>query len=209
MAELRKYGVATKILFPLVERDAVDFAAGVGIFAGDVKISKDEGAFANTANTPTHEGNGIYSLALTATEMQAARIVVTVIDQSATKVWEDQAILIETYGHASAQHALDLDQAIQDVNVQSMDADALDASAVASAAAQKIADEILQRAISNVEPGAGFRTLYGAIASLVNRVRINASGDLEIYETDDATILETMTATTDEQQNPITELDPP
>ena len=209
MAELRKYGVAATILFPLIDRGTLDFeATPVTFVAADTQISKDEGAFANTGSTPAHEGNGIYSLALTATEMQAARIVVTVID-AATKAWEDQAILIDTYGNASAQHAFDLATAQQQVTVASMLADVLTSTALSQGAAQEIADELLQRTIANVEPGAGFRTLYGAIASLVNRAKINTSGDLEIYKTDDATILETLAATTNAQQDPITELDPP
>ena len=43
--------------------------------------------------------------------MQAARIVIKVIDQTDPKLWEDQAIIIDTYGNASAQHAFDLDTA--------------------------------------------------------------------------------------------------
>ena len=118
MAELRKYGSATTLLFPLIDRDAADFHdAPITFAAGDTKISKDEGAFANTANDPAHEGTGVFSLALTATEMQAARIIVTIRDQSPTKEWEDQAIILSTYGNASAQHAFDLDTAEQDVNL--------------------------------------------------------------------------------------------
>lgn len=109
----RKYGAATTILFPLVDAGAVDFeSTPVTFAAGDTQISKDEGVFANTGSNPAHEGNGMYSLALTATEMQAARIMVTIID-SATKAWEDQAVLIETYGNASAEHAVDLDDAVR------------------------------------------------------------------------------------------------
>ena len=209
-AILRKYGLATTLLFPLIERDKVDFIVSVGaLVAGDTQISQDEAAFANTTNTAGHEGSGIFSLALTAAEMQAARIVVAVRDQDATKVWEDQAILIETYGDVAAQHAFDLDTAQQQMTVASMLADVLTSAALSQAAAQEIADELLQRTIANVEPAAGFRTLYGAIASLVNRAKINSSGDLEIYKTDDATLLETLTATTNAQQDPITELDPP
>ena len=113
MEVLRKYGVATTILFPLVDAGAIDFeSTPVTFVAADCQISKNEGAFANTGSTPIHEGGGIYSLALTATQMQAARIVITVID-AATKAWEDQAVLIATYGNASAQHAFDLDLAEQ------------------------------------------------------------------------------------------------
>lgn len=104
MAELRKYGEATTLVFPLIDAGAQDFeTTPVTHASGDTKIIKDEGVSANTTNAFAHEGEGIYSLALTATEMQAARIVVTIKDQG-TKAWEDQAIIIETYGHASSQH---------------------------------------------------------------------------------------------------------
>lgn len=111
MEVLRKYGEAATIVFPLVDRGTLDFeSTPVTFAAGDVKIIKNEGAAANTTNLPAHEGNGIYSLALTATEMQAARIAITLID-TATKTWEDQAIILSTYGNASGQHEFDLDAA--------------------------------------------------------------------------------------------------
>lgn len=113
MEVLRKYGESAVILFPLIDAGAADFeSTPVSFTSGDTQISKDEAAFANATNNPAHEGNGIYSLTLTAAEMQAARIVVTVID-SATKAWEDQAIVISTYGNASAQHAVDLDDSVR------------------------------------------------------------------------------------------------
>lgn len=100
----RKYGVATTVLVPLIDAGAQDFeSTPVSFVATDTQISKDEGAFGNTGSTPAHEGNGIYSLALTSTEMEAARIAITIID-AATKEWEDQAIIITTYGHESAEH---------------------------------------------------------------------------------------------------------
>jgi hypothetical protein len=111
MEIFRKYGEAATILFPLIDAGAQDFEATPVTFAsGDAQIMKDEGAFVNATNNPTHEGGGVYSLALTAAEMQAARVVVTIKD-SPTKAWEDQAIIISTYGNASAQHAFDLDAA--------------------------------------------------------------------------------------------------
>jgi len=182
---LRKYGAATTIGFPLITKGATDLTTAATFTAGDVKVIIDEGAPANASNAPAHEGNGWYSLALDAAELQGARVIVIVVDQTAPKVWEDQVVIVETYGHASAQHALDLDA----------DLDA-------------IADAVLARPIANVD-GSAFRSLYGAIASLVNRARINNDGDLEVYETDDATILETLAATATEGQAPITELDPP
>lgn len=117
MEILRKYGVATHIYLPIVKRAVVDFAVSADWTpaAGDVKISKDGGAAANVTNLPTAitMGNTAYwDFSMSATEMQAAKIVVTVAD-SATKAVEDQAFLIATYGNASAEHAVDLDDSVR------------------------------------------------------------------------------------------------
>jgi len=66
----------------------------------------------STAGLFASLGNGNYALALTATEMQCAMGTIHIID-SATKEWEDQAIHFETYGHPSAQHAVDLDDSVR------------------------------------------------------------------------------------------------
>lgn len=105
MEILRKYGTSTTIYFPLVDKDASDFESTPVTFAsGDTQISKDGGAFANTSNNPAHEGNGMYSLVLTSTEMEAGAISITVIDQTDPKLWEDQAALLVTQGNAAAQY---------------------------------------------------------------------------------------------------------
>ncbi len=108
---LRKYGVQTTINFHLFEIDGVDFRVDAADAGADCSIMKDEGGEATCTNDFADEGTG-YSLVLTATEMQAARIVVYVID-SATKVWLDTAIVVETYGNASAMHAVDLDDSVR------------------------------------------------------------------------------------------------
>jgi len=287
---LRKYGVAATVLFPLIARGLSDLKAGATFAAGDVKIIKDEGASANTTNLPTDEGNGWYSLVLTATEMQLARGALTVVDQSAPKIWEDQAFAVETYGNASAQHALDLGtiienqvwdagaaghqdpnsighriwQGIRAASAQAATATTITLDAAANSVddfykgalivtkqsgatgsgqarlitayngttkvatitpawvttpastigfvlfgvpdADAIADALLKRPLSSVEPTATFRTPYGAFAALVNRRRINA-GNLEVFKTDDATVLGTLAVTTDAAQDPVKELD--
>ncbi len=112
MAELRKYDATTTILFPLIDRGTNDFEATPVTDGGaDCEIIKDEGASTTATNDFVHEGRGIYSLVLTAGETQAARIVVTIVDATGPKAFEDQAVNVETYGHASAQHAFDLDTA--------------------------------------------------------------------------------------------------
>jgi hypothetical protein len=210
MAELRKYGVETKILFPLITRDAVDFEGGASHASGDTKISKDEGDFANTSNAFVHEGNGIYSITLDATEMQAARIVVIIID-SATKVWEDQAVNVATYGNASGQHAFDLDDAQQTVDLAT---DALSAAAVSSAGAQEIADEIFRMTTATIEGAGGgtpaHRTLYGLVAAMMHlHERDAGDNNIIIYEADDTTVLATIPITKDSGLDPIKKVDPP
>lgn len=118
MELLRKYGVLVILPpIPLIDFGATDFeSTPVTFAAGDTKISKDGGAFSNTTNNPVHVGNGMYALTLTAVEMQAARIAISIIDQTGPKEWEDQGIIISTYGDVSAQHAFDFDSAT--VNIQ-------------------------------------------------------------------------------------------
>ena len=108
---LRKYGVEATINFALYSTDGASFKVDAAHAAGDTVIMKNEGAQASTTNAFTDEGTG-YSLVLTATEMTAARIVIYVADQTSPKVWLDLAIVIETYGNASAQHEFDLDTGI-------------------------------------------------------------------------------------------------
>lgn len=97
MEILAKYGIEQTFYFPLVDRGTQDFeSTPVSFASGDTQIIKDGGTAANTSNNPAHEGNGIYSLTLTAAEMSATRIVISIIDQTATKLWEDQALVIST-----------------------------------------------------------------------------------------------------------------
>lgn len=115
MAFLSKYGVARHIYIPIIKAGVVDFAVSADWTpaAGDVKISKDGGVAANVTNLPTAITMGntaMWDFSLTATEMQAALVMVTVAD-SATKAVEDQMFVVETYGNASAEHAFDLDTA--------------------------------------------------------------------------------------------------
>jgi len=161
---LRKYGEATTITFSLWEVDGVDLRVDASFATGDMKIMKDEGAEANMASAFVDEGQG-YSIACTATEMTAARCVIYAVD-SATKVWLDETIHIETYGHASAQHAFDLDTAVQSVTVSdktgfSLVVTGLDAIVSTGTGAIEIAkatwDRVLSGATHNIATSAGRR----------------------------------------------------
>lgn len=88
------YGVSKTIYFPLITAGGTAFQTTWSPAAGETQRSLDGGAFSNCSNTPAHEGNGIWSLVLTAAEMQAEVIVVTLSD-SQTDI-EDQSIIIHT-----------------------------------------------------------------------------------------------------------------
>ena len=106
---LRKYGVEATIDFELYEVDGVDLRTDWVPAVADCEVMKDGGTSTQCTNTATDEGS-TYSIVLTATEMQAARLVIKIVD-AATKVFLDKVIIVETYGNASAQHAFDLDTA--------------------------------------------------------------------------------------------------
>ncbi len=92
-----KYGIQQTIYFPLIDAGTQNFATGSDytFAAGDCKIIKDGGTAANSTNSVTDETTGLWSLTLTAAELQATRIAVLVVD-SATKAIEDQCIIVNT-----------------------------------------------------------------------------------------------------------------
>jgi hypothetical protein len=100
MVVKRQWGVATTVGFTMPDySDPIDLVtnADVTFATGDVKYSCDEGAQANIGSLPTEEGTVQFAQALTAAEMRCARVHLLYID-TATKVWADWGIIIETYG---------------------------------------------------------------------------------------------------------------
>lgn len=90
-------------------------------------------------------------------------------------------------------------------------ANAIDAASIDTTGGNAFADYTLRRSLatalsSAVGDAKAFRSLAGAVAKLVDRVRSNA-GTLEIYEPDDTTILGTQTITTSASAEPVTEVD--
>lgn len=123
---LSKYGVARHIYINIPKASSASHAVSADWTpsAGDVKISKDGGAAANVTNLPAAIAMGnsaLWDFSLTATEMQAAQVMITVAD-SATKAVDDTGFIVETYGNTSAQHELDLDNGIPNVNLVQIDA---------------------------------------------------------------------------------------
>ena len=111
----REYGVACTVEVPMLKAASDDFALGADWTpaAGDVKLIKDGVSPTNVATLPAvlASGNGAtWQYALSATEMQVARSVLTIVD-AGTKVVKDQQINIRTYGHPSAQDPRDVELA--------------------------------------------------------------------------------------------------
>lgn len=103
----RKYGAAAILSgIPLITKGGLDYKSNPTLATGDVKISKDDGAFTNITTLPTvtPASDTSVKVSLSATEMQAARVVIRFTDQTSPKEWEDQELIIETYGHVSAQN---------------------------------------------------------------------------------------------------------
>lgn len=160
MEELRKRNTTTTIYFPMIKAGVQDFAQGGDWTpaAADTQLSKDGAAFANSTNLPTHEGSGIWSLALTAGEVDGKVTVMSIVD-AATKAVEDQSIIIATYGDSSSSievlpadvkqwltvAPLSLAAQRVEVNVGAMAADVLTAAAIAADAitAAKIATDAI------------------------------------------------------------------
>ena len=113
---LARYGVQTSFRFAMVKATSSDLAA-TGDWTpatGDTKISKDGGNVANTSNNPSAvggTGSVLWSITLTAAELQAGEVVIQIVD-SATKAIEDQTLVIYTYGHASAKIRADLSDSV-------------------------------------------------------------------------------------------------
>lgn len=98
----RKYGVEATIYFPLITAGSQAFKANPTLAVGDSKISKDDGAFANTSvPTVTPAAGKKVKLVLTAVQMQA-KVVSVILSDVAGAEWEDQMIIIRTFGHDSA-----------------------------------------------------------------------------------------------------------
>jgi hypothetical protein len=84
--------------------------------SADVHIIKDGGAAENPTNSITDLGK-TFSLVLTATEMQAAVVIVEVNDATAAAAYMDESWAIPTYGNTSALNAFDLDDATPPADV--------------------------------------------------------------------------------------------
>lgn len=104
-AHLVKYGTAVDLWTILLTAGSRNAQENPTIASGDVQVSTDGAAFVNLDTLPTvSPASGVQvKVPLSAAELTGKRIMVRFKDTSGNE-WEEQTILIETYGHASAAH---------------------------------------------------------------------------------------------------------
>ena len=96
----RQYGRQTTIFFTMVKAGSLDLAV-TGDWTpatGDTKVAKDGASVVNTTNNPAivaGTGSVLWSLVLTATEMEAEENDIQIVD-AATKLVEDNVIIVTT-----------------------------------------------------------------------------------------------------------------
>lgn len=92
-----KYGTQTTFYFALEDVSITDAPfIGVAPVTGDIWLVKDGGSPANATNAATAEGNGVYSLVLTAAEMQASVISVSIYDATASELFKPVFFNVQT-----------------------------------------------------------------------------------------------------------------
>ena len=98
------YGTAVDLYAPLIEAEAQDFTGSITLVSGDATISLDGAAESTLDTLPTEAQSGEkrFTVPISSAEATCKIGKVNIIDQTATKVFEDQAIYFYTYGHASA-----------------------------------------------------------------------------------------------------------
>jgi hypothetical protein len=83
---------------PLIAKNGSDYLANPTLASGDVKVSKDGGAFTNLATLPDAEPDSgkAVRVQLSAAEMECTFAVIDFIDQTNPKEWEDQRVIVVT-----------------------------------------------------------------------------------------------------------------
>ena len=88
------FGTATTIYFPLVTAGGTAFQVTWAPGAGEYDYILDGGAVTTLGSAPSHEGNGVWSQALTVAETSGEYLVIT-YDDASTDI-EDQCIICYT-----------------------------------------------------------------------------------------------------------------
>lgn len=105
MSELRGYGTAGVHSTILLTAESRNAQVNPTLAAGDVQVSLDDGAFANITTLPQvlPAGGTKVKISISAAELSCQRLMIRFKDVAGAE-WEEQTLLIETYGNASAMH---------------------------------------------------------------------------------------------------------
>jgi hypothetical protein len=121
---MRKYAQLGIEVFTLYDPATGEPKSGITFEAGDVKLSKDGGALANTINLPAAVGSGVYALTLTAAERTASQAHAVIKDQTVPIAFSAKTLHIDTYGNDLAQHKVDLNETNIAANLKAVDGNA-------------------------------------------------------------------------------------
>jgi len=117
---LREYGVGTVVDFSLFDPSGINLTTDAVHVVGDTRISIDGTDEGNTINGFTNVDQG-YRIAFDASEVTGKSMRIPIVDQDATKIWLDDFIIIETYGHELAMHPFaTLDTLIDGISVETV-----------------------------------------------------------------------------------------
>lgn len=105
MSELRKYATAAELSTILITTGSRNAQANPTLASGDVQVSLDDAAFTNITTLPSvlPAGGVKVKISLSAAELTCQRLMIRFVDAAGAE-WEEQTIVVETYGHASALH---------------------------------------------------------------------------------------------------------
>jgi hypothetical protein len=102
MEFIRRHNEAAAIVFPLLDPNTGNYKMAAPLVGGDCQyVIHSGGAWQGAQNTsvlPVELSNGLYSLELAASELnpddRKYPVAITIVDQSSTKVWNDDTMLI-------------------------------------------------------------------------------------------------------------------
>lgn len=196
---LRQSTAGTVPLGPFVgTADGYTASTALTISQGDIRLSKNGGAFAQTNNSAgaAHMENGYYAVPFDTTDTNTlGRLRVAVNETGALPVWADFMVVpSQVWDSFFATDKLQ-------VHVDEMTAGIITAAVIATDAANEIADAVLSRGVSNVEDSANTTSLAAVILAMLES---SISGTTwTIRKTGGGTFV-TKTVTVDDTADPIT-----
>ena len=175
------------------QADTDIFKTSVTLAAGDVKVSKDGGAFANVASLPTEIGtSGVLSCPLSANEMNADVVVVKFTDAAGAE-WQDALVTIYT-----AAQTLDTTDGVAD-GIKTKTDYLPSATAGAAGGVAIVGSEmgLTDSAITSAKFASGAITAAAIAADAIGASELATDAVAEIWSYTTRTLTQSSTSTTD------------